>query len=254
MMLQTENLCLTVPGKTLVRNLSIDIHPGECWGVLGANGSGKSTLLHALSGLKAPQSGAIRLAGEGVQTYSVRERAQRIGILLQEYQAAFYDTVFEYLLLGRYPHARGWSGRGQADVQHAEEAIKALELQGLRKRLLPTLSGGERQRARIAQLFTQDPHILCLDEPLQHLDVRHQHRVMASLGELAYNQQKAVIIVLHDPLWAGRYCDHVLLLYEGGEAEWGSSNKVLTAANLHRLYQCVIREVSLPEGKYYVPA
>lgn len=253
-MLQIENLSLAVPGKTLVSNLSMHIRPGECWGVLGANGSGKSSLLHALSGLKMPQSGDIRLAGGLLQSYSVRERAQCIGILLQEYQAAFYDTVFEYVLLGRYAHARGWAGRSQVDVQHAEDAITALELQGLRERLLPTLSGGERQRARIAQLFTQDSHILCLDEPLQHLDVRHQQRIMTSLRELAYNRQKAVIIVLHDPLWAGRYCDHVLLLHEGGAVEWGLSDDVLTSANLRRLYQCVIREVNLPEGKYYVPA
>ncbi len=253
-MLQIENLCLTVPGKTLLSNLSMHIRPGECWGVLGANGSGKSSLLHALSGLKMPQSGDIRLAGGLIQSYGVRERAQRIGILLQEYQAAFYDTVFEYVLLGRYAYARGWGGRSQADVKHAEDAITALELQGLRARILPTLSGGERQRARIAQLFAQDTSILCLDEPLQHLDVRHQHRVMTSLRELAYNQQKAVIVVLHDPLWAGRFCDHVLLLYEGGAAECGLSDDVLTAANMQRLYQCVIREINLPEGKYYVPA
>lgn len=253
-MLQIENLCLTVPGKTLLNDLCMHIRPGECWGVLGANGSGKSSLLHALSGLKMPQSGNIRLAGRLIQSYGVRERARRIGILLQEYQAAFYDTVFEYVLLGRYAHARGWAGRGQTDVQYAEDAIAALELQSLQGRLLPTLSGGERQRARIAQLFAQDTPILCLDEPLQHLDVRHQQRVMTSLRELAYNQQKAVIIVLHDPLWAGRYCDHVLLLYEGGAAECGLSDDVLTSANLQRLYQCVIREVNLPEGKYYVPA
>ncbi len=251
--MQINNLSLAVPGKTLCSNLSMDVHPGECWGVLGANGSGKSSLLHTLSGLQAPQAGEIQLSGQAILTYSARERAKRIGILLQEYSAAFYGTVLDYILLGRYAYGLGWSGANREDLRHAEEAVLTMELAGLERRLLNTLSGGERQRVRIAQLLAQAPQILCLDEPLQHLDLRHQQRVMTSLRELAYNQQKAVIIVLHDPLWAGRYCDHVLLLYEEGAVELGPSGDVLTASSLQRLYQCVIREVDLPEGHYYVP-
>lgn len=252
-MMQISNLCLSVPGKTLINQLSLAIRPGECWGLLGPNGCGKSSLLHTLSGLQAPEAGEIRLSGQPIFSYTARERAKRVSILLQEYNASFYGTVYEYISLGRYPYGGGGFKSSQQNREIVNAVLVALELAELEKRQLTTLSGGERQRARIAQLIVQGTEMLFLDEPLQHLDLRHQQRVMTSLQELAYNQQKSVLMVLHDPLWAARYCDHVLLLYEGGTTESGPRDEVLTRSSLQNLYQCSLREVTMPEGRYYVP-
>lgn len=252
-MMQVKNLSLAVPGKSLCSKLSMEIQAGQCWAILGANGAGKSTLLHALSGAMPASSGEVFLLDKPIFSYNVRQRARHIGILFQEYQHVFYGTVWEYVLLGWHPHASFAGKLTQQALDTAELAMASLGLSDFMQRRFQTLSGGERQRARIAQLLVQAPQLFFLDEPLQHLDLRHQQRVLDHLKALAHTAQKAVVMVLHDALLAGRYCDHVLLLYEEGRVLLGPSKNMLTAAHLQELYQCPISEVSSPNGNFFVP-
>ena len=252
-MMQVKNLSLAVPGKPLCNKLSMEIQACQCWAILGANGAGKSSLLHALSGAMPASGGEVLLFDKPLFSYNARQRARHIGILFQEYQHAFYGTVWEYVLLGRYPHTSFTGKLTQQELESAELAMASLGLRGFIERRFQTLSGGERQRARIAQLLVQAPQLFFLDEPLQHLDLRHQQLVLERLKALAHSAQKAVVMVLHDALLAGRYCDHVLLLYEEGRVLLGPSKNMLTAAHLQELYQCPISEVSLPGGNFFVP-
>ncbi|MBS4095288.1 MAG: ABC transporter ATP-binding protein [Sulfuricella sp.] len=228
-MLQTERLTLTVPGRTLCEGLSVTIEAGQCWAILGGNGSGKSTLLHVLSGLTTAHSGHASLDDKPLHDYSRSELARRIGVLLQDEAAGFWGTVAEYTLLGRFPH-------GDRDTEIASAALHRLGLAVLAERRYPSLSGGERQRVRIAQLLTQNPRLCLLDEPLQHLDLRHQAEAMALFRDVAAREQRAVVLVLHEPWWAARFCSHVLLLYGDGETAHGLTAEMLTPANLERLY------------------
>lgn len=237
-MLRAENLTLRVPGKTLCRDLSLTILPGECWAILGCNGSGKTTLLHVLGGLAEPAAGRVSLDGLALTDAPRRELARRIGVLLQDEAAGYWGTVADYVLLGRFPHVCG--AAGAEDNRLADEALQRVDMADCAARRLATLSGGERQRCRIAQLLAQAPRLYCLDEPLQHLDLRHQAQTMALLRDLAQAAQQAaaVVMVLHEPWWAARYCSHALLLFEDGAAVGGESGAVLTRENLEKLYGC----------------
>jgi iron complex transport system ATP-binding protein len=243
---------LEVPGRVLCRDLTVTLRPGECWGILGRNGSGKTTLLHALSGLRPPRGGQVALDGAPLARYSRRELARRIGVLLQEEGADFWGTVREYVELGRFPH-QGGRGAGTEDGLAVAEALRQVGLAEAGGRRLNTLSGGERQRARIAMLLAQAPQIYCLDEPLQHLDLPHQLETMNLLRRLAVEQGKTVVMAMHETLWAARFCDHVLLLYDEREAASGDAAQLLTLANLQRLYRCALRECRTEGGVYYVP-
>ena len=111
-MLRTEGLRLGYPGRTLVEGLSIGFQPGHVWAILGRNGSGKSTLLHALGALRNPQAGRVMLGADAVASMPRRALARQVGILLQDESREFWGSVRDYVLLGRYPHARspfGWS-------------------------------------------------------------------------------------------------------------------------------------------------
>jgi iron complex transport system ATP-binding protein len=176
--------------------------------VLGPNGSGKSTLLHTLSGIRAASAGSVLLDDRPIARLHQRARARLIGILLQEETAAFWGPVSEYVMLGRFPHGDARDGGNQ----HVARALHFAGLDGLAGRSLHTLSGGERQRARIAQLLAQSPQILCLDEPLLHLDLRHQLETMHLFRSLATERRRTVLMILHDGLWAARYCDYALLM------------------------------------------
>jgi iron complex transport system ATP-binding protein len=249
-MLRAEKLHLEVPGKVLCRELDLEIRPGECWGVLGRNGSGKTTLLHALSGLRAPQDGTVSWGGRPLAACPRRDLARRIGVLPQDEGHEFWGTVLEYVLLGRYPRATGFAASGEDQVA-AQEALWQVGMAGLAGRRLATLSGGERQRVRIAMLLAQKPQLYCLDEPLQHLDLGHQAETLQLLRDLALNHSKAVLMVLHETLWAGRYCDHILMLYDDGRIKAGRAAELMTQNNLEELYQCGLREI---EAGCFLPA
>jgi iron complex transport system ATP-binding protein len=249
--LRAEHLTLAVPGRTLCHDLSLELRPGQCWCVLGRNGTGKTTLLQILAGLAAPAEGAVWLDSQPLDASPRRERARRIGVLLQDDPHAFWGTVLEYVLLGRYPHRHGLTRLHEEDEAAARTALEHVEMSDAAQRPLATLSGGERQRVRLAALLAQAPDIYLLDEPLQHLDLAHQGTIVKMLRRLA-DQGKTVLAVLHETAWVGRYFDHALLLHDDGPAS-GPAADTLTAANLERLYRCPMAEAVTEWGRVFIP-
>lgn len=243
-LLQARTLAIGYPGRTLVRRLDLTVDPGQVWALLGNNGSGKSTLLHTLAGLRAPLEGGVELDGRALPSFSAPARARRLGLLLQEDVSGFWGTVRDYVLLGRYPHRRSLWGWSEADFASADAAIAAVDLGGRAQRALGALSGGERQRARLAMLFAQAPVLLLLDEPLQHLDLRHQRELLARLRAWAGERGRAVLMSLHDPRAARRVCDRALLLFDDGGWQAGEAHALLDDACLERLYGCPLDEAS----------
>jgi iron complex transport system ATP-binding protein len=236
MTLSARGLVLGYGKQAVVGELSLDIAPGQCWAVLGNNGSGKTTLLHTLAGIRSPLAGSVTLDERALSTLNAGARARAIGLLLQEEPLEFWGSVLEYAGLGRYPHRRVRLAAEPGNDTIAHEQVDLLELGALAARPLATLSGGERQRARLALVLTQQPVYYLLDEPLQHLDLRHQARVLAHFAGLASQAGVAVVMVLHDPRLAWRYCDHALLLYDQAAPQIGARREMLTEVNLERLY------------------
>ena len=236
MTLSARGLALGYGHHTLLRELSVDIAPGQCWAVLGNNGSGKTTLLHTLAGIRAPLAGTVALDQRSLAELNAGARARSIGLLLQDEPLEFWGSVLEYAGLGRYPHRGVRLTAALGDDGIAREQLNLLELGAFAARPLASLSGGERQRARLALVLTQQPVYYLLDEPLQHLDLRHQARVLAHFAGLASQGGVAVVMVLHDPVLAWRYCDHALLLYDHSAPQTGARRDILTEANLERLY------------------
>ncbi len=252
MMLQVEKLSVAAGGRTLCRDLDLSVAPGELWAVLGCNGSGKTTLLHTLAGLAPAAAGRVALAGRPLAAYARRELGRGLGILLQRDDHEFWGTLADYVLLGRYPHARALFGWDAADEEALARALAAFDLAPLAARSYATLSGGERQRARLAQLWAQNPGLLLLDEPLQHLDLRHQLQTLERVRQMARNAGRAVLLVLHDLTFAGR-CDRVLMLYGDGRYAAGMAAELLQAERLEDLYRCRVRRFGNGPDAHFVP-
>ena len=244
-MLRAEELALAYPERRLLEALTLQFQPGQMWAVLGRNGSGKSTLLRALAGLHRPQNGGVWIDGRPLAALARREAALRIGVLLQEETREFWGSVRDYVLLGRYPHAHGLFGWSAQDHEIAMVEMAALHLTELAGRSYATLSGGERQRTRVAALFVQRAPVLLVDEPLQHLDLAHQVAVLERLQREALDSGAVVILVLHDLLFAGRYCDHFLLLDGDGGASHGTGGEILTAGRLSQLYGAALDAIEV---------
>lgn len=249
-MLEATELGLSAGNRELIRALKLSLAPGQCWALLGRNGAGKTSLILALAGLRSPQSGRVALNGTPLAEYRRSELARRIAVLLQDEDTDFWGSVFDYVMLGRYPHSKSVWGRDEEGAALARRRLAELDLADRSSQAYRTLSGGERQRARIAQVLLQDADILLLDEPLQHLDLRHQAQVMRSLSRCAADG-KMVLAALHEPGHAARHCGFSLLLYDAGRASLGRSSDMLTQANLEALYQCRL-EAAAPQG--FLPA
>jgi len=236
-MLSATGLGLSAGGRELVRALDLSLAPGECWALLGRNGSGKTSLVHALAGLRPPQAGAVALDGVPVAAIRRNALARRVAVLLQDEESGFWGSVVDFVALGRYPRSRTSFARDDEALGEARRWLAELDLADHEAQAYRTLSGGERQRARIAQVLVQDADILLLDEPLQHLDLRHQGLVMRTLAARAA-AGKTVLAALHEPGHAARHCAFSVLLYDAGRASPGRSSDMLTQANLEALYQC----------------
>jgi iron complex transport system ATP-binding protein len=251
-MLACRGLALTVPGRTLCRDVAFDVRAGECWVVVGPNGAGKSTLLQTLAGLRPPAAGTVTLDGDGIANYPPRRRAQRLGFLPQDTFDAFPATALEIALGGRHPHVRRWHPESADDVRLARMALDAVGMGDAAMRDVQTLSGGERRRVALATLLAQDPAVMLLDEPTNHLDVAHEVRSLQLLANLARDRGRAVVMALHDLTLAARHATHVVLM-GCDKVEAGAAGELLSAERLSALYGQALVAVAHPRGTAFLP-
>jgi iron complex transport system ATP-binding protein len=234
--LACTGLTIGVAGRTLVEALELRVDAGDCVAVLGPNGVGKTLTLLTLAGLRPPQAGTISVGGELLAQLPRPMIARRLGMMLQQQTDPFPTTVLETVLLGRHAQAGLWHWESPRDLEVARSALREMDLEDLEQRAAGTLSGGERRRLAMATLLAQDPGLLLLDEPLNHLDPQHRFTVLRCLARLCQTG-KAVIASLHDPMLAAQYATHVLLLHGDGRWACGRTATMLTAARLEDLYQ-----------------
>ena len=251
--LEAAQLGIRIGGVAVCSQLDLRINAGESWGILGRNGAGKTTLLHTLAGLRRPDRGSVMLDGTPLPRLNRRSIARHIGVLLQDHQDAFPASVMETVLTGRHPYLGALQWEGAADYAAATGALRAVGLEGMETRDIASLSGGERRRLGIATLLAQDPDILLMDEPTNHMDFHHQILTLDLLKQRTRDGVKSMMLVLHDPNLALRYCDHFLLLYGAGETLQGAAEAVLTQPNLERLYGHPLQALQGPRGTVWVP-
>lgn len=249
-LISCDSLNVKIADTQVCEKLMLNINAGESWAVLGMNGCGKTTLLHTLAGLLPAQSGDIQLNNTLLNNLSRREIAQQLSLLLQHQEDHFPGTVLESVLIGRHPHLQSWQWESEEDKKLALDTLESVGLTNFSERSILTLSGGERQRVALATLLVQQTTIRLLDEPVNHLDIHHQHEVMKLLT--TDNNQTANVFVLHDVNLATRYCDHALLIYTEGKTRQGVCSEVLTEQNLSELYQHPLQEIEHDGQRWFI--
>ena len=230
-----RDVSVSLGGNPVLRGVSFAARPGEVAGLIGPNGAGKSTLLRVLAGLIRPDSGAVHLGDTPMGTLNAGQRARRIAFMPQ-HDAMHPFTALETVLMGRYAHLGRFELEGREDRQIAREAMTRTDTAQFESRQLDRLSGGERQRVILARALAQQAGIILLDEPSASLDLRHRLSIMEALRAEAVNCKVAVVVALHDVSLAGRYCDRLTLLSEGGIAAEGKPAGVLTPFNLRTVF------------------
>lgn len=231
-LLETHQLEVSILNQTICKNLQITIHPGDRWGILGPNGSGKTTLLNALAGLHPAKSGDILLQGRSLKRLSSKHIAQHIGVLFQETAFDFPQTSYEFCESGCHPHANS----AHENRQIIQQALTDMGLGPLSSRRIQTLSGGEKRRLAIATVLAQQPQIYLLDEPLNHLDIKHQMRVIQHFKQLSETDSIGIMMAIHDLNIAQHFCNKILMLFSDGKTLHGETREVMSEKNLCDLF------------------
>ncbi len=224
------------PEREVLRGVSLAMEPGEMVALLGPNGSGKTTLLRLAVGTIAPRSGRVSLDGRPVADWTRREVAQRVAILPQLPSLPDGFRVEELVEMGRAPHARSRFGASVEDADAVERALVDADALDLVGRRIDELSGGERQRVLVAMTLAQEPRLLLLDVPTQHLDLAHQVALLSSLDRLRRSRGLAVLAVLHDPGLTSLTVPRVVLLSDGRVVADGPSSEVLRPATVASVF------------------
>lgn len=235
-MLKAEHVTVRYGDHTVVSDVSLHLQEGQWLMLAGPNGAGKSTLIETIA-QGVPYTGSISLEGKDIRAYKPAQLAQRIGVLSQKNAVGYAYSVEEVVGLGRYAYTSSFlSTRDDGGREQVERALAQTGLTELRHASVLTLSGGELQRTFLAQVFAQNPQILILDEPANHLDLKYQQHIFSLIAGWLKTPGRAVLSVVHDLSLARKYGTHAVLMSEGRSVAQGSISGVLTPENLEAVY------------------
>ncbi len=225
------------PHRRLFHALDAEIPADACIALVGPNGSGKTTLLRLAAGSLRPARGDVRLRGESIASLSQRAIARSIALVPQNVEVSFPFTVQQFIEQGRTPYLKLFGGLSPADRHAVEHAMALTDTHSLRSRVFNELSGGERQRVKIALGLAQQPALLLLDEPMQHLDIGRQLELIGLIKRLR-RHGIAILASMHDLTLIEEAFSFVWMLAPGQELVIGSPHEVLRPELIGRVFDC----------------
>ncbi|GGA68741.1 ABC transporter ATP-binding protein [Arenimonas soli] len=211
-LLSIRRLSCAYAGQPAVRELDLDLGPGELGCLLGPSGCGKTTLLRAIAGFHAPASGELRLRGK--DALPLAPEARGLGFVFQDLALFPHLTVAENVGFGL--HRLGRSER----AQRSRETLALIGLDGLDQRYPHELSGGQQQRVALARSLAPRPDLLLLDEPFSSLDADLRGRLREDLRGLLRQLGIAALLVTHDQEEAFAFADTVGVMQGGRLLQW----------------------------------
>lgn len=211
--LKVEDLYFSyVEGKPILQHIHFDIKKGEMVSIVGKNGAGKSTLSNLICGFYKPTKGRILLNGEDVAPLSIKERGEKIGLVMQSpNQMISKPMIYEEVALGL-------TVRGVPEEEIKERVYETLKICGLypfRNWPVSALSFGQKKRVSIASILVMNPEVLILDEPTAGQDYRHYTEIMEFLKNINENLGITVIMITHDMHLMLEYTDRAIVIADG---------------------------------------
>ena len=214
----------------VIYDIDLELKSGQLSCLIGENGIGKSTLLKTLTGFLPKLKGSVLFDNRDITSFSQRELARQVSIVLTQKPDVQNLTVEEIIGLGRSPYT-GFFGRLRIDDRVVvNDAIATMGIEKLRGRMIQTLSDGERQKVMIAKALAQETPVILLDEPTAFLDFPSKAETFQSLQRMAHERDKLILLSTHDLELAVRFADSLLEVKEGTLKEV-SATEVKTSIN-----------------------
>ena len=248
MVLDISSLSFNFGSKNILADIDLSIKDNEIVGIIGPNGSGKSTLLKCIYRVLKPKTGTIFIDGKNINDYQFKETAKKMAVVAQHNDTHFDFNVLERVLIGRSPHKKFMERDSAEDIELAYKALEQVNMKDFADRNFSSLSGGEKQRIILARALVQNTDCLILDDPKNHLDIKHQLHFMS----LAKDLKITVISAIHDLNIAAMYCDKIYALKEGQIIASGSVYEVITEEVIKTLYDVEAKIIYDEEKKPHV--
>ncbi|MFB5662845.1 ABC transporter ATP-binding protein [Alteribacillus sp. HJP-4] len=235
--LTTEKLSIGYGEALIVNDLNIDIPANQITTIIGPNGCGKSTILKTISRLHPSKKGKVYLDGKAIHRTPTRKIANKLAILPQSPLAPDGLTVEELVSYGRSPRQTGFGRLKPHDWDMIEWALEVTGMSSFQGREVDSLSGGQRQRVWIAMALAQETELLLMDEPTTYLDMAHQLDILQLLEKLNREENRTVVLVLHDLNHAARFAHYMIALNNGRVIKEGSPEQLMTSETLKDVFQ-----------------
>lgn len=237
-MLQATDITYRHKEFVLLDGVSVSLNKGELLVIAGPNGAGKSTLLSFLAHEAGKYSNAILFKNKAYKQWEEKELPLHKAKFSQSYSNDIPLRVRDVVLMGRYPYFNAVPSA--ADEKAIEQAMSETDVLPLQNRDYNSLSGGEKQRVHLARVLAQLDNdeadkLIFLDEPLNNLDVLHQHRILHRVKDFTEKGNTAVM-VLHDLNLAASFADRVMLMQRGKVVSYDTPENVFTGEIISRVY------------------
>ena len=239
--------------EAILKEISFEVNPGIFLAVAGPNGAGKTTLLNLLCGLLSAKAGSINIDTAPIETYSVRELAQKIAVVRQEFVPVFDFTVAQVVSMSRTPYLGTFGFESHTDKKFINEALEMTDTIRFSSRPLVELSGGERQRVFIARALAQNTPILLLDEPTAFLDLKHQVGIYDLLKAMQIEKGKTIVAVTHDINLAAQYADAILLLGADSTYQYGLAKDVFSPGQIKEIFGVTGFTGIIGQESFFIP-
>ena len=224
---------------SILKGVDINVGYGEFLAIVGPNGAGKSSLLNVLANeIKTDKKQEIYFKDKIIYDWKLEELSKHKAKISQHNSQDIPLLVKDVVMMGRYPYFG--SQPTLEDIKSTEITMVETEIIHFRERDYNSLSGGEKQRVHLARVLSQLDNeiahrLLFLDEPLNNLDIKHQHNTLELIKKFTQNNNTAVV-VLHDLNLAASFADKILLMEKGEVLAYGAPEEVFTEEKISRAY------------------
>jgi phospholipid/cholesterol/gamma-HCH transport system ATP-binding protein len=247
-MIEVKNLGKGFAGKTILKDVNVNMIPGQCNLIIGSSGSGKTVFMKCLVGLFQPDNGDIIYDGKNFTKMSVEKKKEvrkEIGMLFQGSALFSSMTVEENII---FPLDMFTRDTRKEKMDRVNEVLNRVNLEGANKKFPAELSGGMMKRVGIARAIVLNPKYLFVDEPNSGLDPQTSGLIDKLIKEITEEYKITTIVNTHDMNSVMEIGDHIIYMYQG-EKEWEGNNREIIFSKNQRLNDFIFASEFLRDAK-----
>lgn len=245
--IEVNNFSYSFGNGDVVSSVDFDVEKGEYISIVGPNGAGKTTLLKNIMRILTGGRGVIKVKGIDIKRFDQRELAKEISYVPQPDVKRYPFQVWEFILMGKYPHLNPFSKITTKDEHEVDAVLESVHMSHFKNRDMNTLSSGERQKIMICASLVQKADIFLLDEPTTFLDPKHEEEINKILKRLNREHNITILSVTHNINLAAMLGDKILGLKDGHLVYFGSSDDFMNRGVLSRIYDKEFELMTHPE-------